>query len=119
MQADQITLDFDQLKMLSGDDDEFMIEILEMIVDQSPQIIAQMNQLYAAAEFITLGSTAHLYKSTVTILGNQEINGLLKEIENTANQTPDPDQLFPLMEQFRMVSNAILTQVEEELNTLK
>lgn len=119
MQAKELTLDFEQLKMLSGDSNEFMIEILEMIMEHSPVVLEEMEGLYQAAEFVTLGSTAHQYKSTVTILGNPEINKLLKDLENTATQSPEEDKLLPLMEDFRQMCNQILVQVESELNQLK
>lgn len=119
MTNDQIVLDFNQLKMLSGDDNEFMIEILEMIADQSPSIVSQMNQLYEEAEFVSLGSTAHLFKSTVTILGNEEINGLLKDIENTATQAQDAEALLPMMNRFREMTNSIIEQVQTELSSIK
>ncbi|MEM6345185.1 MAG: Hpt domain-containing protein [Bacteroidota bacterium] len=119
MSENKLVLDFDQLKMLSGDDDEFMIEILEMIADQSPDIIEKMDNLYENADFQNLGATAHLYKSTVTILGNEPMNALLKDIENTARDDQDAQALLPLMESFRSNCNDILAQVKEQLAKLK
>lgn len=119
MSVNKLVLDFDQLKMLSGDDDEFMIEILEMIADQSPDIIEKMDNLYENADFQTLGATAHLYKSTVTILGNEPMNELLKNIENTAKDQEDAKALLPMMESFRSNCNDILEQVQNQLNQLK
>jgi HPt (histidine-containing phosphotransfer) domain-containing protein len=119
MQSKELTLDFEQLKMLSGDSNEFMIEILEMIMEHSPVVLEEMEGLYQAAEFVTLGSTAHQYKSTINILGNPQINMLLKDIENTATQSPETDKLLPLMEDFRQMCNQILVQVEAELEQLK
>lgn len=119
MSANKLVLDFDQLKMLSGDDDEFMIEILEMIADQSPEIIEKMDVLYENADFQTLGATAHLYKSTVTILGNEPMNELLKNIENIAKDNEDANALLPLMETFRTNCNDILVQVNDQLSKLK
>ncbi|MEL6591527.1 MAG: Hpt domain-containing protein [Bacteroidota bacterium] len=119
MSANKLVLDFDQLKMLSGDDDEFMIEILEMIVNQSPEIVAKMDTLYSESDFQNLGATAHLYKSTVTILGNEPMNQLLKDIENIAKDDEDAEALFPLMERFRTNCNDILDQIQDELIKLK
>jgi len=119
MSLNKLVLDFDQLKMLSGDDDEFMIEILEMIANQSPEIIEKMDNLYETADFQTLGATAHLYKSTVTILGNEPMNELLKNIENTARDDEDANALLPLMETFRSNCNDILDQVQDQLAKLK
>ena len=119
MAAEKLVLDFEQLRMLSGDDDEFMIEILEMIIDQSPTVMQKMDELFNQGEFKTLGATAHQYKSTVTILGNENINTLLKDIENTAVQQEDAATLLPMMETFRLNCNDILAQVEAELEKCK
>ena len=119
MQADSLVLDFDQLKMLSGDDDEFMIEILEMIIDQSPSAVSRMNSLFGSQDFGTLASAAHQYKSTVNILGNPEINNLLKDLENTARDQQNETLISPLMEQLRSMCNDILQQVQGKLTEIQ
>lgn len=115
------TVSFEKLEVLAGDEPEFMIEILEMILEESPGIQLKMNALYESQDHDVLASTAHKFKSSVNVLGNPVMDKLLKDIENTASGKIDQgtEQLPDLMTSFQEVCDSILDQIQVKLNELK
>lgn len=119
MGTDVFSLDLSQLKTLTGDDTEFIIEILEMIMDQSPEVLSKMESEFETSDFSSLGATAHKYKSSINVLGDSQLIQLMTDIELTTKDADQKEALFPLMSRFKDVCNAILDQVSSELQELK
>lgn len=118
--ADQaLPLDLDQLKSLTGEDPEFMIEILEMIEEQSPEVVAEIDSLMTQQAYEPLGRAAHKYKSSVNILGNAALTDLLKDIELTAMDPASREALPPMLDDFRKVCDQLLVAIQTELRSLK
>ncbi|GAB4419039.1 MAG: hypothetical protein OHK0039_31070 [Bacteroidia bacterium] len=113
-----LTIDFDQLRMLAGDEPEFFAEILGMILDQSPGVMDQMQALLAHQEYHTLGAVAHKYKSSINILNNDDIAHLLKDIEITAMSDDNKAMLPELVGSFLQVCTQMLQQIQAELDKL-
>lgn len=114
-----LQLDFSQLQMLTGDDNEFMIEILSMIVEESPGALEEMYQLLESKQYAALSGRAHKYKSTVSILGNQELLDLMKEIENEAAGDCRHDKLVAQVQLFDSICHGMLEQLQAELARLQ
>lgn len=119
MQAENFTLDFENLRSLTGDDNEFMIEILELIVEQSPDVLTEMQTQLNSRDYITLGATAHKYKSSINILGNQELMFLMKELEDTATGNQETEKLVDLVGKFEHVCDLMLKELNNELAVLQ
>lgn len=119
MEVETLNLDFSQLEMLTDGEPEFMIEILEMILEQSPEVRDQMNQLLANQAYNELGAAAHKYKSSITILGDTSISQLVKDIENYSSREPNLDALPELIRSFEKICDVFLDQIKAELNRIK
>ncbi|MEM6803030.1 MAG: Hpt domain-containing protein, partial [Bacteroidota bacterium] len=119
MQAEKFSLDFSHLRTLTGDDNEFMIEILEMIVEQSPGVLKEMQNQLENQDFGPLGATAHKYKSSINILGNPNLIGLMKDIEDIATQSEEKNKLDTLVKEFEEVCDFLLDALNVELNKLQ
>lgn len=119
MNQNLVKINLDHLKSMTGDDNEFVIEILEMIEEQSPDVITEMFTQLESQDYTSLGATAHKYKSSINILGNAELINLMKDIENTAVDGNDIGTLVELVNQFEEVCNGLLGTIREELNKLQ
>ena len=119
MNADSFVLDFAHLKTLTGDDNEFMIEILELIIEQSPGVLDEMYQLLESGDYSALGATAHKYKSSINILGNSDLIKLMKDIEDTTRDTADHHSLNELVNEFKGVCDHLLDVLGQEVGSLK
>ncbi|RMG61588.1 MAG: Hpt domain-containing protein [Bacteroidetes bacterium] len=119
MEAQALPLDLEQLKSLTGEDPEFMIEILEMIEEQSPEVVEEIDILMARKEFEPLGRAAHKYKSSVNILGNETLTRLLKDIELTAMDPGSREALPTMLDQFHEITDQLLVAIKRELAQLR
>lgn len=119
MSTETLNLDFSQLEMLTDGDPEFMIEILEMIVEQSPEVRDQMNALLDDKAYNELSAAAHKYKSSITILGDTSIAQLIKDIETYSSREPDLETLPALVKEFEGICDLFLAEIQTELDRIK
>lgn len=114
-----LKIDFAQLSMLSDEDPEFMIEILELIEKQSPVVLSEMKSQLQKGAFADLSATAHKYKSSINILRNNTLDTLVKNIETNAKTQEKWGELNDLMKEFEEVCDKLLEAVRAELMGLK
>ncbi|MEO0896135.1 MAG: Hpt domain-containing protein [Bacteroidota bacterium] len=119
MYQEKLKLDFEQLRALTGDDPEFMLEILEIIEDQSPEVLSTMKTQLELGEYKNLSATAHKYKSSINILGNLELNRLVKDIELKSKTSDGISDLNGLMSEFEQICGKLLYTIKGEIEALK
>jgi len=112
-------IDLSQLRNLTGNDQAFMIEILEMIEVQSPETVEQMSSQFQHGELKELSAAAHKFKSSINVLGNPELINLMKSIELTALEPGTDSQLGSLMDEFEAVCDQLLGHIRSEVQQLK
>jgi len=117
--TEEVTLDLSQLKMLSGDDDDFVVEILEMITGSAFDTTGDMKRHLANGDFEDLSAVAHKFKSTVNVLGDDDLTGLLDDIEVTAKTTKDQAALGASIKHFTHVITQLVKLINAELTTLR
>ncbi|MEL6192303.1 MAG: Hpt domain-containing protein [Bacteroidota bacterium] len=113
-----LDIQYDQLEELTGSDPEFMVEILEMIVEQTPEVLEEMDTLLQAASFADLSGKAHKYKSTINILGGNALTDVTKDLEIQAKQNPTVENLTPLIADFKSLCTDMLRQLRIKLQQL-
>ncbi|TAE50545.1 MAG: Hpt domain-containing protein [Bacteroidetes bacterium] len=112
-------IDLSQLRTLTGDDNEFMIEILELILEQSPVVVEDMKRMLSQGDYPALGATAHKYKSSINILGNPDLNQLMRVIENTARDSEQKDILPDAVREFESYASEMLDLIRTEVDLLR
>ncbi|MEZ4829501.1 MAG: Hpt domain-containing protein [Bacteroidia bacterium] len=119
MDSAALTLNLTHLRSITGDDNGFVIEILQMIQEQSPEVISNMEVFLEKGDYKALGAVAHKYKSSINVLGNPVLSGMVKEIEQIAIENPDKGQLPDLVHTFRETCDNLLEVIKAELNLLR
>ncbi|MEM6767826.1 MAG: Hpt domain-containing protein [Bacteroidota bacterium] len=114
-----LDIQYDQLEELTGSDPQFMVEILEMIVEQTPEVLDDMDTLMESSSFGDLSARAHKYKSTINILGGNALTEVTKELEIQAKQNPTLDNLSPLIKDFNSLCSEMLRQLRVKLQQLE
>lgn len=99
MNAKVIQFDLEHLRMITGEDHEFMIEIMEMIQAESPDVLDEIKGYFERGEFESLAKSAHKYKSSINILGNAEMIQLMKEMEIRSAGATDAAEILPMIGQ--------------------
>lgn len=113
------TIDLSQLEQMTGGDQQFLIQVLELIHRQSPDVLQKMQADLQSDDLAALGAAAHKFKSSIHVLGNSEWVQLLKQIELTATDQQDRKMLTCLLKEFEHVCDDILDRISDELDRLR
>ncbi len=119
MNAKVIQFDLGHLRMITGDDAEFMIEIMEMIRAESPEVLRDIKGYFERGQFDPLAKAAHKYKSSINILGNAEMIHLMKEMELRSIAAHDPAEIGPMIGQFEEQVTNLLQWLQGALHELR
>lgn len=115
----QLELNFQQLQMLTGDDNEFMEEILGMIIEDTPGSVEAMYELLERGDKLALSQKAHKFKSTVSILENQELIGVIKALEARADAQATDAELTELLHTLDSMCRGLMEQLPQKLRSLR
>jgi len=102
-------LNLDYLIELSGGDKEFIAEIVDMFIVDAPEVLRQSQTYLKNEDFELLKITVHKLKSSVQIMGNMELAGLIQTIENNA---ANPEMHSTLAELLINMNKEVTTMVE-------
>ena len=119
MSQASLVIDLAPLRSLSGNDSEFIRDILEMISIQSPQLMDKINEEYAGEDYLSLSKTAHKYKSSLQILGNPDLISMAQEIEHIASTGHTTPRLAELVDQLNNICDQLLDIIQQELTALE
>ena len=114
-----LNLDFDRLRALTGDDDEFVMEIIEIIIEQTPPLLEDFNHLLASEDFNAFGAAAHKYKSSINILGNQNLIDLMKYMEIESADKQNLEAMNRLLAIFDGVSKGLISILQNEFDRIQ
>ena len=100
------------LNSVSGGDLEIMSEIVVMFKDQSVEIYNEMNSSLAVNNFSMIASLAHKAKSSVLIMGMNDLANMLKTLELLAREGQESDLYKSFIERFRTETDEAVTELE-------
>jgi HPt (histidine-containing phosphotransfer) domain-containing protein len=72
------------LESISGGDNEIVREIVNIFKLQAPEFVSEMKLLVDRKDFYNLGLLAHKAKSSIAIMGMENLAKMLKEFEINA-----------------------------------
>ena len=92
-------LNLDYLNMMADGDDDMKATMIEMLVDEIPEEMEKMKQLYDDGDWNELREVSHKMKSTLGFVGNHAMTTANKEIEDIAKTggTVDGDKVSELL----------------------
>lgn len=89
------------LDSVSGGDKSVILEIVSMFNEQADEIYHEMRTLLVQKEYYKLGLLAHKAKSSVAIMGMEDLARLLKTFELEAKEGIGTDRYESYVEKFR------------------
>jgi HPt (histidine-containing phosphotransfer) domain-containing protein len=104
--------DLSYLKEMSGGNKDLVLEMIGIFRDQVSEFSVEMDKLLANHEYESLGKLAHKAKSSVSIMGLQELASDLKDLENFARDGKKPDRYAGIVEKFKQVTAVALQELE-------
>jgi HPt (histidine-containing phosphotransfer) domain-containing protein len=104
--------DLSYLKEMSGGNKELVLEMISIFRDQVAEFSSEMEKHLASHDFESLGKLAHKAKSSVSIMGLQELASDLKDLENFARDGIKPESYAGIVEKFKQVTGVALQELE-------
>src|SRR5699024_79625 len=81
-EPDENLVDFKSLLLYTGGDTDFLVEMINIFLEESPQNIRSLREFHEKQDWNSLGLLAHKCKSSYGAMGVKQIHALMKTIEN-------------------------------------
>jgi HPt (histidine-containing phosphotransfer) domain-containing protein len=112
-------INMEYLDSVSGGDPDIINEILLIFREQSVEIYNEMKTHLASKNYVSLGLLAHKAKSSVAIMGMNELAEMLKTFELQARDGKEPQLYESYVERFKSETQVAITELESILNNRK
>lgn len=104
-------IDLDSLRELSGNDLDFIAEILGMFTATANEQVQEMKELLKAGNMAGLSSVAHKFKSSVSILGNSRLYELVNELEYRAKNNGNHHEISENLELLSTIVERVYVEI--------
>ncbi|SOD11411.1 Hpt domain-containing protein [Pedobacter xixiisoli] len=112
-------LDLSYLREMSGDSAEFMIEMLDTLVEQIPIYLEDLQKAVDAKDWKAASEFAHKVKPTFYYVGREDIRDYVQVIERNAKEGIDVEKIPAALVEIKQELNIILTQVAKSKTELE
>lgn len=104
------------LDSVSQGDPEIIREIVHMFKDQTIEIYKGMRTFLSENNYNSLGLLAHKVKSSVTIMGMDDLALMLKTFEHQAKEGKEPELYESYISRFKTETEAAVAELEDYVN---
>lgn len=101
------------LDSVSGGDPEIICELVTLFKEQSAEISAEMKLLLSSGSYKLLGLLAHKAKSSVSIMGMDDLAAMLKTFELQAKEEKEPQLYESYITRFQSDTMGAITELED------
>ncbi|MBN1821871.1 MAG: Hpt domain-containing protein [Prolixibacteraceae bacterium] len=103
--------DLSYLKQVSGGEPKFMKEMIRIFSEQVPEFISNMEQHLADKNYIELGREAHKAKSSVIIVGMNEMGSKMKELQLLTEKNEGIERYPDFVNEFKSLCLAAVDEL--------
>jgi len=107
------------LDSVSGGDNEIIIEIVGIFREQVVEIYNEMKSLLDKKNYHSLGMLAHKAKSSVAIMGMNDLTLMLKTFELQAKEGKSPEEYINYISRFQKETAEALVELDDFINNRK
>ncbi len=114
----QFNIDLSYLRDVSSGSNEFMVEMIELFLDQTPGYFDQLNQFITEENWLKVAEIAHKIKPTLAFMGADAARESMAEIETNARNLTKTETIstqFRLLYEFSGDLFIKLAEVKKEL----
>lgn len=114
MRQQELAERYPQLAEMADGDSELMLDLLEMFLIQTPELMQQLMEGLHPLERSSVYAASHTLKPTLRYLGMDRLSDLAREIEEGArNEAVRPEQLVTSSESLRDCLQTELDRLRE------
>jgi HPt (histidine-containing phosphotransfer) domain-containing protein len=104
------------LESVSGGDPDIICELVNLFREQSAEISGEMRSLLSAKNYKALGLLAHKAKSSVSIMGMEDLAAMLKTFELQARDEKEPHLYESYIVRFQTETREAIAELEDLVN---
>ena len=106
------------LESVTGGDREVISELISLFREQVSEMADEMDSLFGKGDFYNLGLLAHKAKSSVAIMGMEELAVMLKQFELQAKDSAETDKYAEYINRFKEQTSAAVKELDEFMKNL-
>lgn len=106
-------LDLSYLKEISGGNAEFMIEMIDIFLEQTPLYFTQLLSSVAAADWKAVGDLAHKIKPTLAFMGADQAKDDMQVLEKNARDGINVDTIGAEAARLEALCNQLYLKLRE------
>jgi len=110
--------DLSYLKEITGGESSIVKEMVEMFLEQVDEFKVNMTSFLKDKKYIELGKEAHKAKSSVLIVGMEELGKNLKKLQLLTEQNAEIETYPDYVKMFIDQCDAATVELNEELSKL-
>ncbi len=112
-------LNLSYLQDISGGDADFMIEMIDIFLDQTPKYFAHLSEALADKNWPLVAETAHKIKPTLAFMGADAESAEMQFIEKSARVLVNLDELQGRFDAVKAVCTSLYGRLTDYKETLK
>ncbi len=112
-------INLNYLKQVADGNENFIIEMIEMFLNNTPDALKEMNTCLETKDWVRLKQIAHRIKPSFAYIGLPDTQKTLAEIEKLSEETQEAPKVAELMSEVDTVCKSAFSQLEETLSTMK
>ena len=106
------------LDSVSGGDPEITREIINIFKEQVVEIFNEMTAHLSSKNYLLLGLLAHKAKSSVAIMGMNDLAVMLKTLELQAREGKEPELYESYVQRFKSETDAAIIELDDLTSVL-
>lgn len=108
-----LNVDLSYLRDVSSGSNEFMVEMIELFLDQTPAYFEQLDQYIQEENWLRVADIAHKIKPTLAFMGADSAKDDMAEIEVNARNLKNLDKIQPAFQLLNDLSSELFSKLEE------
>lgn len=113
-----VTLDLNHLKKIVGDDPDFLRQVLQIFITNSPKDLEELSTFANEGDHEKVAFFAHRLKSAAAAIGFEEAYEAFKEIELESKKMEALDNLPVKVNAMKLYCEQCITDIESVMKSL-
>lgn len=108
-----MSVELTYLKEMSGGNKELAREMIDIFITQVREFNVSLREHYEKQEYEKLGKLAHKAKSSISIMGLEDLAKDLKRLENMAKEGKNVEVYPDILEKFTNQTTAAIEELDD------
>jgi HPt (histidine-containing phosphotransfer) domain-containing protein len=115
----EIKIDLSYLRDVSSGSNEFMVEMIDLFLEQTPGYFEQLSQFIAEENWVRVAEIAHKIKPTLAFMGANAAKEKMAEIETNARSLTNTTSIAPVFKSLHQFSGNLFIKLIEAKKELE